>query len=246
MHKQESTTAGRYICKCVCVCVVLQSGDGVEGACPRACSLSSLYKGPVCSPWWHLTQCLSSSPVSRALCPATRPVNAHTHTQSHACTSPALRQPDYDAHSQARTRTHGSDTLGKANPPLSWITDIQTASRSLNNLISAHPVALSRLQRGLCLRQISLLTQCDSLAVETRQQHLPPPHTHFFPSPQMGFSFILRSLRGRRERREEGGEGEITFSAGRAFSCIIHRMKMNLRGVYRFLITSALCGYEYA
>lgn len=40
-HK-ESTGAYMYICVC--------SGDGVSGARPRACSLSSLHKGPVCSP----------------------------------------------------------------------------------------------------------------------------------------------------------------------------------------------------
>lgn len=111
VHKQESTDAHRYMCAhvyMVCVCVVLHSGDGVEGVCPRACSLSSLYKGPVCSPWWLLTQCLSSSPV-RALCPATRPVNTHTHT--HALHQPCLNR----IMTLARTlmHMHTTNTLGK-------------------------------------------------------------------------------------------------------------------------------------
>lgn len=125
----------------MCVCVCLPSGDGVEGAC-------SLYKGPVCSPWWHLTQCLCSSPVSRALCPATRPVNTctnthiHTHLQhstldNHTCTTPALPVQDYDT----RTHTHKSAHARprhprKADLSLSWITDIHTAPCSQNNSTS--------------------------------------------------------------------------------------------------------------
>lgn len=107
-----------YMCTW-CLRVMLYSGDSAEGVCPRVCSLSSLYKEPVCSPWWHLTQCLSSSPVSRALCPATRPVNTHalTHTQctldNHTCTSPALPQPDYDTLMSTHTHMHNTNTLGK-------------------------------------------------------------------------------------------------------------------------------------
>lgn len=44
-----------------------------------------------------------------------------------------------------------------------------------------------------------------------------------------------------KEEEEEGGEGEITFSAGRSnYTCIIHGMEINSRYIYRFLITSAL------
>lgn len=94
---------------------VFHRGDGVEGMCPWARSPSSPHKGPACSPWWHLTQCLSSSPVSRALCPAIRPVNTHTHT--HAFTVAGLGSNGL-RRVRSRTRAHGSDTPGKADLPL--------------------------------------------------------------------------------------------------------------------------------
>lgn len=121
-----------------------------RGGCPRACSLSSLYKGPVCSPWWHLTQCLSSSPVSRALCPATRPVSTHTHTLQQLCLNRIM------THTHKHARTHARHQRpGKADLPLSWITDIHTTPCSQNNLIPLTPSRWVYNKAYVCVRFLS-------------------------------------------------------------------------------------------
>lgn len=129
--------------------VVFHGGHGVEGTGPWACCPSSPHKGPACSPRWHLTQCLSSSPVGRALCPAIRPVNTYTHAQTH---TPPLQWLNWIA-AHARQRHPG-----KADLSLSEISDIQTAVRSHSNVIMAAP----SIQSG------EADVQRDSLRVETR------------------------------------------------------------------------------
>lgn len=193
----------------------------VGGACPWDCSLSSLHKGPVCSPWWHLTQCLSSSPVSRALCPATRPVNTHRRAPRQPCPDRIMTHAHKHAHAHHRHP-------GKVDLSLSWITGIHTASCLQNNLISLTPFTLG-LQRGLCLCQISLWLICGWNPQQDFSAH--------------SSSFITTSYCC----EEEGGEEEITFTAGRSdFTYIIHRMEINSHCIYSFLITSALWDDEYA
>lgn len=145
-----------------CLRLVLYSGDSVEGVCPRVCSLSSLYKEPVCSPWWHLTQCLSSSPVSRALCPATRPVNAHTLTHTHTVHTwqSHMRFTSLAStglwHTLMSTHTHPRHQHpGKADLSLSWITDIHTALCSQNNLIPLTPSLRVYSKAYVCVRFLS-------------------------------------------------------------------------------------------
>lgn len=126
VHKQETKGAA-----CTCMSVVFH---GVEGTCPWAFSPSSPHKGPACSPRWHLTQCLSSSPVGRALRPAIRPVNTHTHTHAQIHTHPLYTRWLNWIRVHARQRHPG-----KADLPFSWITDIQAAIRSHSNVIIAAP-----------------------------------------------------------------------------------------------------------
>jgi len=180
------------MCVHVCmVCVVFDGGGGVEGVCPRVSSLSSLYKGPLCSPWWHLTQCLSSSPVSGALCPANRPVPTHTHTHTHThLHTHTLNQP-----CPYRVMTH---THKPCTPPIPW------ESWSLGNLDHWHNYGSWLLTEypGLLIVFASDVspTHSDSFAVKIRSR-----------SPQlalMGPSFTSV------EEEEEGGEGEITFTTG--------------------------------
>lgn len=188
-------------------------GDGDEGACPWACSPGSPHKGAACSPWWHLTQCLSSSPVSRALCPTIRPVNTHkrAHPNTHAFPAPASAQLDYGTLRGAHT--HGGTTTGKLISP-------KAGSPTFKQLSAHRITCFQPLLRCRSAEATLAFPRCDSLlAVGARLSPLLP---------------LYRGCDG------GGGGGEITFSTGRGCTCIIHRMEINSRRIYRILITSAL------